>query len=332
MDGTRRPTRELLALIVCPSCHGKLEWASAHIDCRSCGRGFEVVDGIPVFADPTSDRSASAEHKRRQIEHFDGVSEEFEIERPHGTTRLYRWLLDEKHRRALSGITSTLPGATALTVCGGSGMDGEYLARAGAQVIVSDLSLAAAFRARERARRHRLDVVSIVADAERLPFSDDAVDVTLVHDGLHHLADPLVGLAEMARVARKAVSITEPARAAATAVAVRLGIAFDQEEAGNTVERLVPQLVVERLSSAGFQTASANRYAMYYRHRPGRLSSALSGRMSLVAAKLIFRAFNAVAGGTGNKLAVVAVRVGGLEPNAPGPTPRETIKHPDQVQ
>jgi ubiquinone/menaquinone biosynthesis C-methylase UbiE len=44
-----------------------------------------------------------------------------------------------------------------------------------------------------------------VADAERLPFPDRSIDVVYVHDGLHHLARPEAGLAEMTRVARLAV-------------------------------------------------------------------------------------------------------------------------------
>ena len=73
-------------------------------------------------------------------------------------------------------------------------------------------------RARQRAlrsvrRRHGLEIEAVTADATRLPFADRSFDVVLVHDGLHHLEDPWLGLAEMARVARHTVSVTEPAEA-----------------------------------------------------------------------------------------------------------------------
>jgi len=119
-----------------------------------------------MFADLEHDTGPGAEYKRRQVEYFDGVLADFEIERPNSSTALYRWLMDEKHRRALAGIAGLLPGATALTVCGGSGMDGEYLARAGAHVIVSDISFGAALRARERGRRHGLDLISLTRQRE----------------------------------------------------------------------------------------------------------------------------------------------------------------------
>lgn len=92
-------------------------------------------------------------------------------------------------------------------------MDGEILARAGAEVVCEDISLGAAKRAPERARRHEVMVAPVVADVERPPFADRNLDPAYVHDGLHHLARPYVGLAEMLRVAGRAVSITEPADA-----------------------------------------------------------------------------------------------------------------------
>ena len=77
-----------------------------------------------------------------------------------------------------------------ITICGGSGIDAEFLARQGASVIATDLSLGAVQRAVERGRRAELPIDAVVADAEHLPFADGSVDVVYVHDGLHHLYDP----------------------------------------------------------------------------------------------------------------------------------------------
>ena len=98
--------------------------------------------------------------------------------------------MTEKFRRSVKGVEDRLPGATLLTVCGGSGMDAEFLAQQGAVVIASDLSLGAAQRAVERGRRAGLPIEAVVADAEHLPFADRSVDIVYVHDGLHHLSDP----------------------------------------------------------------------------------------------------------------------------------------------
>jgi SAM-dependent methyltransferase len=242
-----------------------------------------------------------------QAEFFDeSVDDEFELERPSGTPPLYGWLLTEKFRRSV--VRLALRDLTALTVCGGSGMDAEFLARAGARVISSDISFGAARRARERGQRHGVPFDVIVADVERLPFPDRSIDVVYVHDGLHHLERPLDGLAEMARVARLAVSVTEPARAAATRLAVRLGLALEREEAGNRVARLGVEEVAAALRARGFRVVHAERYAMYYRHKPGPAMHLLSLKPLFPLSRFALAASNVVAGPFGNKLAVVAER------------------------
>ena len=292
--------RDLLAF---PACHGRLEWGDPEAACAACGRVYPVEDGVPVFLDAADD------YKLRQAAYFDDeADDEWEIERPAGAPELYRWLLAEKFRRSVAGLDGVVRGATALAVCGGSGMEAEFLARAGARVVTADISLGAARRARERARRHGFDVLSIVADVERLPFADRSVDLVYVHDGLHHVERPLAGLAEMARVARRAVSVNEPAAAAATRLAVRLGLAQDVEEAGNRVERLAPDAVAGVLRAAGFDVVRADRYAMYYRHEPGKAARLLSRPPALALAKAGFRGANAVLSRVGNKLTVQAVR------------------------
>ena len=231
--------------LACPACHGTLEARDEQLTCGSCGQRYRIDDGIPVFVserlaehdeldhlgarhDDDHDETSDADrHKGDQAAYFDRESQaEFEIERPAGSPGLYRFLLTEKFRRSVEPFHGTLNGWTALTVCAGSGMDAEFLARAGASVISSDISLGAARRVRERARRHYVAIASIVADVEHLPFADRSVDLVYVHDGLHHLEDPWAGVAEMARVARRAVCISEPARAVATSIAVRLGLAL----------------------------------------------------------------------------------------------------------
>jgi SAM-dependent methyltransferase len=250
-------------------------------------------------------------HKVAQAEHFDrAVAEEFETTRPHNTPRLYQFFLREKFRRATAPLGRDLVGATALTVCGGSGMDAEFLARAGAHVIASDISLGAARRARDRARRYGVAITSIVADVENLPFANQSVDLVFVHDGLHHLERPKAGIAEMMRVARRWVSVSEPTPAAGTTLAIKAGIALEREDAGNVVVRLTPAEVVEALGQAGFRPLAADRYAMYYRHDPGSVFRVLSRRGVFPIMRAGWRLANAAIGRAGNKMVVVAERKG----------------------
>jgi len=189
-------------------------------------------------------------------------------------------------------------------------MDAEFLAPLVATVITADISLESAKRARERALRHNLDLISIVADAEALPFASRAIDVVYVHDGLHHLEEPQRGLAEMLRVARSAVSVNEPVDAVATRVATRMGLSEDVEDAGNRVARMNVQHVLQRLDSMGFQPIEVSRFAVVYRHLPGGMSRLLSHEPLFLASRSFYGVMNRLIGHAGNKLTVQATRKG----------------------
>lgn len=303
-------------VLVCPRCRVPLDAVTPPIHCHNCGAAYGYENGVAILVGDSSatahdepDHQGAHGHKAAQVAHFDrSVEEAFEIDRPRGTPRLYRFLLGEKFRRVVGPIRPHVVGVTALTVCGGSGMDAEFLARAGAMVTSSDISLGAALRAKVRSERHRVEIRSIVADVEHLPFADLAVDMVAVHDGLHHLHDPYAGLSEMARVARHWVVVTEPARASLTRLAIRLGLALETEDAGNRVVRMDPAEVATYLKARGFVVLRAERYAMYYRHRPGVVFSLLSGPVIYPAVRVCWRLANALVGRFGNKMVVVAKR------------------------
>jgi uncharacterized protein YbaR (Trm112 family) len=296
---------DLLSLLVCPVCRGALSWMPDEARCQDCGHAYAVADGIPVLVPPGVESDA---HKRSQAEYADHEDPEWEITRPHGSPEVYRWLLDQKFVRSTSSLGDLVPGATALTVCGGYGMDAEFLARAGASVIASDLSLRAVSGARRRAEQYGFEIQPVVADVEALPLADGGVDLVYVHDGLHHLIDPLAGLEEMARVAAHAVSVNEPARAALTGIAVKAGLSMEVEPSGNRVERMGLDELADGLESRGFRVVERSRYAMLYRHRPGPIYRFLSLPPLRGLAKLALRGVDLLLGRAGNKLTVQARR------------------------
>jgi ubiquinone/menaquinone biosynthesis C-methylase UbiE len=246
--------------------------------------------------------------ERQQRFYEEDCDPEFEIVRPRECGELYHYLIERKFQTGREVLGLELTGRTLLEICAGSGMMSEKFARAGAVVTTTDFSAAAVMRARERARRYGFSATFAVTDAERLPFPDRSFDIVAVHDGLHHLDNPERAIREMGRVARRGVLIMDPARAALTRVAVRLGIAEDIEEAGNQVKRLEPAVVAEILRDCGFDNIGWRRTLMYYPHRPGRWFRLLGKPPVFLASRGFFEVTNLVLGRWGNKLALSAVR------------------------
>ncbi|TMF22741.1 MAG: ubiquinone/menaquinone biosynthesis methyltransferase [Chloroflexi bacterium] len=107
-------------------------------------------------------------------------------------------------RRRAARETGLMPGGSALDVACGSGkLTAELakLARPGGRVVGLDFSA----QMLEVARRDHPGVEFIEGDALTLPFEDASFDAATIAFGLRNLADPVRGLREMTRVARRAV-------------------------------------------------------------------------------------------------------------------------------
>jgi SAM-dependent methyltransferase len=92
------------------------------------------------------------------------------------------------------------PGQEALDVgCGPGALTAQLAARLGPSAVKA-LDPSSSFVEALRARLPGVEVTSGVA--ERLPYPDDAFDCALAQLVVHFMADPVAGLAEMARVTR----------------------------------------------------------------------------------------------------------------------------------
>jgi SAM-dependent methyltransferase len=100
----------------------------------------------------------------------------------------------------LADFAGVQPGQRALDVgCGPGALTGELVARLGPAMVVGvDPSESFVVAARER----HPGVEVRQSAAEDLPFPDGAFDVTLAQLVVHFMADPIVGLREMARITR----------------------------------------------------------------------------------------------------------------------------------
>ena len=245
--------------------------------------------------------------RARQIDFYASLDAEGEIERPHHYPRPVRFLIESKFHRALrllGHITST----DALCVCGGSGMDAEWLARLGIRPTILDISPEALARARIRAQRHGFAAALVRGDAARLPFSDQSFDLALVHDGLHHLDNPYCALDEMARVAKHELIVMEPACAVLTRLAVAVGLAAAVEPAGNAVRRLNATGVRVRIEARGWRRVRSARDFVYYQPWTFAIYRMADRFPLFTVFVLTYRLLNLAFGRWGNSLKVVARR------------------------
>ena len=232
---------------------------------------------------------------------------EFEIYRPHKTGRLYKYHIDYKFHSVIVKIPFSLKNLSVLDICCGSGMVSEYYANQGAVVTGIDYSTEAIKRANQRKEIYKLKADFIEGDAQNLPFPDDSFDIVSVHDGLHHLEDTAKAVKEMARVARKAVIIIEPAKCFLTEISILMGISL-RYECLDFVYRLTEKETRQWLEEAGIKKLSVKRYIMYYPHKPGIVFRILGLPILFQVYKLCFVIGNLLFGRFGNKIQVVAVK------------------------
>src|SRR5579859_34834 len=252
----------------------------------------------------TTDKAEQADYYDHKVGDL-----EFEINRPHGESRLYRYLMDFKFAQVTRHLSGSLRGAKVLVICCGSGMDAEYLVKAGATAVLMDISDGCLTRARTRAERYGLSYDLVRGDAEHLPFADASFDYGFVHDGLHHLTQPDHAIAELARIARKGIMVTEPADAAITKLLIRIGLMQPFEEAGNFVIRFRSDRLESLCRSLGFDRIASSRYLVKYGHPPAAWWRRFDSDVPFFAARAGFSLLGVrLFGRWGNKVAFVAER------------------------
>ncbi|HLQ36284.1 MAG TPA: ubiquinone/menaquinone biosynthesis methyltransferase [Planctomycetota bacterium] len=110
--------------------------------------------------------------------------------------------VDQWWRRRAVAVAAVQPGERVLDVCAGTGDLTLLLARAGAQVIGADFCVPMLTRACSKAGGRGARPWFVGADALALPFAAARFDVATVAFGIRNVADPVAGLAELARVVR----------------------------------------------------------------------------------------------------------------------------------
>jgi ubiquinone/menaquinone biosynthesis C-methylase UbiE/uncharacterized protein YbaR (Trm112 family) len=160
--------------------------------CVGCGKRYPVVKGTPVMlrASLAAATGAEAEVRRR-------TAESFAYEWTHFGELRAEW---EKNFRDYirPHQPHSLKGRLILDVGAGSGRHSHEANRLGAHVVAVDVGDAIHVARRNLAP----GVLTVQADADELPFADEAFDLVMAIGVLHHLPNPQRTLRRLARLIR----------------------------------------------------------------------------------------------------------------------------------
>lgn len=177
------------AILRCTRCLGQLSTRPsepAGLCCTSCLSFYPVINGTPrmvLDGQANTAKERTAESFAYEWRRFGGLRPEWE-----------RNFAD--YMKPLSA--DQLAGQLLLDVGAGSGRHSFYAAKAGAHVVAVDLGDAI-----DVARRNLpMEVLTVQADAERLPFAPGTFDIVMSIGVLHHLPDPEAGLRRIVELAR----------------------------------------------------------------------------------------------------------------------------------
>jgi SAM-dependent methyltransferase/uncharacterized protein YbaR (Trm112 family) len=239
----------------CPLCRcGELTVESAggeivetgQLVCLGCQHHFPIRHGVPIFlrqellvtpADSQfSNLDAHSRQKVYQREWHDVAHiEESDYKGASYHSRdLFAYLLLYQ----LHDLENVLRGhhySTVANICSGHGFELEFLSMFSREIVAFDISLPSLLKTIAKGSESGVSVEGICCDVEELPVRDRQFDLVLAHHSLHHLANPLRGLQEMARISRKHCVFSEPAKGFARTVVTKLGLKPKIEESGNLV-------------------------------------------------------------------------------------------------
>ncbi|MGH2918470.1 MAG: methyltransferase domain-containing protein [Solirubrobacteraceae bacterium] len=175
----------------CPQCAAPVELEpDSALVCGGCAARYPIVDGTPRMLCAGARERADATVARRTAESFAYEWQRFGELRDEWAKNFADYLRPH--------TPESLAGKTVLDVGTGSGRHSLHAARAGARVTAVDVGASI-----DVARRNLPPaVLTVQADAKRLPFEPGTFDLVLAIGVLHHLPDPERALRSIARYAK----------------------------------------------------------------------------------------------------------------------------------
>lgn len=170
-----------------------------------------------------------------------------------------------RRREVITRLIKRANGRMALDIGCGSGVYSRNLALKGYEVTSLDISKSYVKSTRELTKNYPTHFV--IADAQWLPFKDDAFDAVLCSEVLEHLLYPLIAIREIRRVARIGSDIYMSVPSAYSLTEKILRFLGDKEHLHCFSPTFITRLL-EEYSMSPTNTRSCNFFIYYFRMLP----------------------------------------------------------------
>jgi ubiquinone/menaquinone biosynthesis C-methylase UbiE len=219
-----------------------------------------------------------------------------------------RYLRDRRLNKALSYLRAYFNDEfyhwKVLTVCGGVGGEGIFFLRSGfSNVTVSDFSS----NSLEIAKILDSKLETIQLNTEAIDLPDNAYDLVVVQDGLHHLPRPSLGLTEMLRVAKKGIVVIEPYN---SIVGNLIGTEWEEHDGAiNYVYRWDRKMIEQTVKSYLLKNYQKIRVFRIWDHNVvvGKIAGLFPGKIKLPIAKIIYSCLRPL-NFTGNMMVGIVIK------------------------
>ncbi len=184
--------KNLLSMLICPSCKGDLEMTFDLLGCKKCLKQYQIIDGIPVFfgQDGLGNDLALAHKKWEEFYHgFDWEKELVAYNRNNLTYIL-------KH------IEPIIARSTFVEIGSGASFLCFALAKMGVQVVAIDFDIAILRTAKRYFEKYHIPGYFICANIQNIPLRSDTIDLSAGIGVIEHSNDITLSLKELSRITR----------------------------------------------------------------------------------------------------------------------------------
>jgi len=264
----------MLKGLVCPHCLGTLKKATWRLVCQKCREVYSTKKGILLMWRPEFEKKAKrrvnqdlsfsrkyveAINKGKCQQLFGGEEEFFERE-----TRksLAARMVDKKALDTLKHLVNIdFHGLRVLDIGAGGGKEAVWLFSQGVKEICC-LDISYDFLSLAKKRLRNKPVSFVVANAEKLPFTNNSFDLAFFMGTLHHIVDHQKALAEVARVAKRIALVGEPVRMKFFHKVLNF-IHWNTEYGGLKTKRFDPEKIRDFLENKDFEVRIKTNFIWY---------------------------------------------------------------------